>query len=68
VLRLTCRERTTGELARELGVSAATVSAHTRTLRGAGLIVTARAGKAVLHSCTPLGDRLLAGAGRAPAG
>jgi len=59
VLRLAFRERTTTELARELGTSAATVSGHTKTLRAAGLIVTARAGKAVLHSVTPLGDRLL---------
>jgi DNA-binding transcriptional ArsR family regulator len=61
VLRLTSRERTTTELASELGVSAATVSGHTKTLREAGLIVTARAGKAVLHSLTPLGGRLLEG-------
>jgi DNA-binding transcriptional ArsR family regulator len=64
VLRLAFRERTTTELARELGTSAATVSGHTKTLRAAGLIVTARAGKAVLHSVTPLGDRLLQSAGR----
>ncbi len=63
VLRLAFRERTTTELARELGTSAATVSGHTKTLRAAGLIVTARAGKAVLHSVTPLGDRLLESAG-----
>jgi DNA-binding transcriptional ArsR family regulator len=62
VLRLTCRERTTTELASELGVSAATVSGHTKTLRRGGLIVTTRAGKAVLHSLTPLGGRLLEGA------
>jgi DNA-binding transcriptional ArsR family regulator len=59
VLRLAFREHTTTELARELGTSAATVSGHTKTLRAAGLIVTARAGKAVLHSVTPLGGRLL---------
>ena len=50
VLRLTGGERTTTELPAELGVSAATVSEHTKTLREAGLIVTTRAGKAVLHS------------------
>jgi len=66
VLRLTCHDRTTTELASELGVSAATVSGHTKTLREAGLIVTTRAGKAVLHSLTPLGGKLLEGA--APAG
>ena len=68
VLRLTCRERTTTELATELGVSAATVSGHTKTLREAGLIVTARAGKAVLHSLTPLGGRLLESTGQSAAG
>ena len=62
VLRLTCRERTTTELAAELGISAPAVSGHTRTLRAAGLIVTTRAGKAVQHSLTPLGARLLEGA------
>jgi len=59
ILGLTFTERSTGELARELGVSAATVSGHTKALRAAGLIVSARAGKAVLHSLTPLGGRLL---------
>lgn len=63
VLRLAFRERTTTELARELGTSAATVSGHTKTLRAAGLIVTARVGKAVQHSVTPLGGRLLESAG-----
>jgi hypothetical protein len=67
VLELAITERTTSELARELHVTAAAVSGHTKTLRAAGLIVTARAGKAVLHSATPLGDRLLASAGRLPA-
>lgn len=61
------RERTTGELARDLSISAATVSGHTKTLRSAGLIVTVRAGKAVLHSLTPLGGRLLESTGRPPA-
>jgi DNA-binding transcriptional ArsR family regulator len=62
VLKLALAERTTTELARELSVSAATVSGHTKALRAAGLIVTVRAGKAVLHSVTPLGGRLLASA------
>jgi len=68
VLRLTSSERTTTELAAELCISAPTVSGHTKTLREAGLIVTARAGKAVLHSLTPLGNRLLEGAGQSPDG
>ena len=59
ILKLTFTERSTGELARELGISAATVSGHTKTLRGVGLIVSTRAGKAVYHCLTPLGNRLL---------
>jgi DNA-binding transcriptional ArsR family regulator len=59
LLRLMVTERTTSDLALELPISLATVSAHTKTLRAAGLIVTVRAGKAVLHSITPLGERLL---------
>lgn len=61
VLELTQAERTTTELARALGVSAASISGHTKALRAAGLITTTRAGKAVLHSATPLGARLLVG-------
>jgi DNA-binding transcriptional ArsR family regulator len=64
VLTRSAAERTTGELARELRVSPATVSGHTKALRAAGLIVTTRAGKAVVHSLTPLGGRLIAEAGR----
>ena len=67
VLELAVTQRTTGELARELGMSLASVSAHARTLRAAGLLVSERAGKRVLHSITPLGDRLLAGAALRPA-
>jgi DNA-binding transcriptional ArsR family regulator len=68
VLELSFKEHTTTELARELGISAATVSDHTKALRAAGLIITTRAGKAVLHSVTPLGDRLLESTGRSPLG
>lgn len=64
VLRLTQADRTTTELARELGISAASVSGHTKALRAAGLVVTTRAGKAVVHTLTPLGGRLLENAGR----
>lgn len=60
LLRLLAEEHTTTGLARCLRVSAATVSAHTSALRGAGLIATSRAGKAVLHRRTALGDLLLA--------
>ncbi len=51
--------RTTTELALNLGISPASASAHAKTLRGAGLIVTRRAGKAVTHVATPLGLGLL---------
>jgi DNA-binding transcriptional ArsR family regulator len=49
----------TSELARRVGVSAASVSQHTSVLREARLIQTSRAGKAVLHTITPLGAALL---------
>ncbi|SEM44070.1 helix-turn-helix domain-containing protein [Streptacidiphilus jiangxiensis] len=61
LLHLLGEQRTTSDLARELRVSAATVSAHTAALRGAGLIATVRAGKAVLHRRTALGGLLLRG-------
>jgi len=51
ILKLTFTGRSTSELARELGVTAATVSGHTKVLRAAGLIVTARR-----KGCAPLGD------------
>jgi DNA-binding transcriptional ArsR family regulator len=57
---LSCRH-TTSEVAAALGISAASASEHTRTLRAAGLIATERAGKAVAHACTPLGLRLVGG-------
>jgi DNA-binding transcriptional ArsR family regulator len=59
ILELLLIEHTTSEIADQLGISAATVSGHTKVLRAAGLIVTSRAGKSVLHSLTPLGTRLL---------
>ena len=63
VLQLTLTQHTTTELAVELGISAASVSGHTKALREAGLTFTTRAGKAVLHSITPLGSRLLGNTG-----
>ncbi|MFE5770231.1 ArsR/SmtB family transcription factor [Streptomyces sp. NPDC056485] len=59
VLQLLVEQRTTSELARDLDISLPSVSEHTRTLRAAGLITTARDGKAVLHSATGLGVDLL---------
>jgi DNA-binding transcriptional ArsR family regulator len=51
--------RTTSEVARRVGVSAGAISQHTSVLREAGLIRTSRAGKAVVHTLTPLGSALL---------
>lgn len=50
---------TTSELARRIGVSAGSISQHTSVLREAGLILTTRTGKAVIHTLTPLGRELL---------
>ena len=60
VLRLLTRQHSTTGLARELQVSAASVSTHTKALREAGLITSHRDGKAVQHWCTPLGLGLMA--------
>ncbi|QKV96798.1 winged helix-turn-helix transcriptional regulator [Streptomyces sp. NA02950] len=65
MLFLLAQEHTTSGLARRLRVSNATVSAHAAALRGAGLITTVRAGRAVLHQRTALGS-LLTGEGRRP--
>lgn len=59
VLESVAHGRTTSELARRVGVSPASVSQHTAVLRDAWLIHTVRAGKAVLHTLTPLGSALL---------
>ncbi|MGP3947540.1 helix-turn-helix domain-containing protein [Streptomyces sp. 7N604] len=52
---------TTSELARRVGVSAASASQHASVLREAGLVLTLRHGNAVLHTLTPLGAALLRG-------
>jgi DNA-binding transcriptional ArsR family regulator len=49
----------TTELARRVGVSAGSVSQHTAVMRDAGLILTARVGKAVIHTLTPTGVAVL---------
>ncbi|GIG60203.1 transcriptional regulator [Longispora fulva] len=49
----------TTELALRTGLSAATASQHATILRAAGAISTRRAGQSVLHSLTPLGQRML---------
>ncbi|MFD7322703.1 ArsR/SmtB family transcription factor [Streptomyces sp. NPDC059875] len=62
LLRALTDAHTTTSLARRLGISNATASAHATALRGAGLITTTRAGRAVEHRRTALGA-LLMGAG-----
>ena len=57
-LRLLADGHSTSALARRLGVSNATASAQVSALRRAGLASTERAGRAVLHRRTPLGDLL----------
>ncbi|MEU9115758.1 winged helix-turn-helix domain-containing protein [Streptomyces sp. NPDC048483] len=64
ILQRLADEHTTTELARRLGVSNATASAHAAALRGAGLITTVRAGRAVLHRRTALGALLVRRGGR----
>lgn len=49
----------TGDLARRLGVSAASASQHATVLRQAGLITSRRLGQTVRHTLTPLGQALL---------
>ncbi|MFF8376910.1 ArsR/SmtB family transcription factor [Streptomyces sp. NPDC015661] len=58
LLRSLTEPRTTTELARCLGVSNATASAHAQALRAAGLLTTTRTGRSVHHAPTPLGTLL----------
>jgi DNA-binding transcriptional ArsR family regulator len=55
--------RSTTELARRVGVSAGSVSQHTAVMRDAGLILTTRVGKAVIHTLTPTGIAVLNASG-----
>jgi DNA-binding transcriptional ArsR family regulator len=54
----------TTELATRLHISASSASEHIAALRGAGLAHTARHGRTVRHSLTPLGQDLLSAARR----
>ncbi|MGK5632404.1 ArsR/SmtB family transcription factor [Streptomyces sp. URMC 123] len=51
--------RSTGDLARRLGVSGPAVSQHVAVLREAGLLITVRHGGGALHIATPEGRALL---------
>jgi DNA-binding transcriptional ArsR family regulator len=61
ILDLLTRQRTTTEVATELGISKSSASEHAKALRHARLIVSQREGQAIWHTCTPLGLGLLAG-------
>jgi DNA-binding transcriptional ArsR family regulator len=52
-------ECTTSQLAARIGTSPATASEHASVLRAAGLIISQRQGKSVLHCLTTLGESLL---------
>ncbi|MDL5199332.1 helix-turn-helix domain-containing protein [Streptomyces sp. ALI-76-A] len=51
--------RTTGELARRFGISGAAASQHTAVLRRAGLLLSMRRSRHVVHTITPAGLTLL---------
>ncbi len=55
VLRALTSAHSTTELARSIGISPASASAHAAALRGAGLVTTQRNGQAVRHELTELG-------------
>ena len=55
VLQVLTTEHTTSELARAVGISAASASTHASALRGAGMVITRRDGAAVRHVLTDLG-------------
>jgi DNA-binding transcriptional ArsR family regulator len=59
VLRALERPKATGQLAAELGVTASAISQHTKVLRDAGLLVSWREGRSVLHNCSRVGLQLL---------
>jgi DNA-binding transcriptional ArsR family regulator len=54
----------TTQVARELGLSAASVSEHLSVLRRAGLVTARRSGRSVLYQRTVFGTELLGAAVR----
>ncbi|MEU7204428.1 winged helix-turn-helix domain-containing protein [Streptomyces sp. NPDC045470] len=58
ILTLLTEPHSTSALARRLGLSNPTASAHTAALRAAGLLTTTRAGRSVLHRRTEVGALL----------
>jgi DNA-binding transcriptional ArsR family regulator len=63
VLTLLEVPHSTGEVAAELGLAAATASHHLTTLRDAGLIAGSRVGRKLEYQRTGLGEQLGGGAG-----
>ncbi|MFI8849806.1 helix-turn-helix domain-containing protein [Streptomyces sp. NPDC053499] len=61
LLRCLDEPRTTTGLARRIGVSNATASAHAAALRAAGLVTTTRTGRSVHHTRTAVAQLLLSG-------
>jgi len=61
VLSLTVEGASTTQLARSCDITLATASHQTAVLRDAGLIVSHRQGKSVIHQATSLGHALLEG-------
>lgn len=61
VLRLLTVERTTGDVAVDLGIANSSASEHAKALRAARLVTSRREGKTMRHQCTPLGLDLLTG-------
>ncbi|WP_020667809.1 ArsR/SmtB family transcription factor [Amycolatopsis nigrescens] len=59
VLRLLTGENTTSGIARQLGISQASASEHAAALRAAGLVISRREGKAVVHHAGALGLDLI---------
>lgn len=59
VLQLLITEHTTGDIARQLGISAASASQHSAALRAARLVSSHRDGKAVIHHVTVVGLDLI---------
>ncbi|MFF4536315.1 ArsR/SmtB family transcription factor [Streptomyces aureus] len=59
ILIATGTATTSGELARRVGVSAATVSHHLSALRAAGLLSTLQQGELILHTRTSTGSALV---------
>ena len=60
ILHSTALPKTTTDLARELHVSGATVSAHLATLRRCGMVTSWRSGQRVFYQRTTLAASILA--------